>query len=127
MRQTVNGLIRQVPGLGLESVLPKVGPGNGSAHAHYWHMHRVEKYVGAAKGTKDQLLAVLKAVQAAEQKVYGNVFWIRDSDDNPNRANNYHLFFKDEASLFVFKTFMHEQPPEILHDRKGHELYLFGW
>lgn len=113
---------------GLESIKPKLGPGNGHAHSYYSHFSH-GGYVGACQLTWNATENVIGRIKAAGDTINANVLDMWDRQDNPKDGCKTHFFFKDVASWIVFKTYLFTAPEKLITDdgwvyRKP-SIYLF--
>jgi hypothetical protein len=114
---------------GLESVKPKLGPGNG--HAHYYHSYFSHGgYVGACQLTWNVTKNVIGRIKADGDTINANVLEMWDRQDSLTDSRKTYFFFKDVASWLVFKTYLFTTPEELITDNgrsyRKPSIYLFN-
>lgn len=119
--------------LGLTSVKPKVGVGNGSSYGYCYHMRRVENFAGYALTEKQTLDDVLERIESRRltsprslhllEMIGGeikfedcNTLYLWDRDDNPRCRRKYYCFLKTPRDVAIFKIFLDETDPKIWNE-----------
>ena len=128
--------------LGIISVKPKVGPGNGSSYGYVYHLRRVEPHAGYAKMEHLVAFNILSRLAAGvlknernrwlHQNFFGsrtqlvncNTLYLWDARDNPNSRDRYYFFFTSLDDLAIFNFFLTETDPKLWNEEYGRRPYL---
>jgi len=115
-----------VNGVGIVSEKPKLGRGNGGRHVYHSHFASIG-YAGACYMTRHLFMDFVEYLIRRDLTTAGNCLYISEKNDNVYEARNYHMFFKTDADIFVFKSYLTDAPDK-LKIRQGNaiiEPYLY--
>lgn len=98
--------------VGITSDKPKVGGGNGSAHVYHSYFAR-EGFAGACYMTPKMFQDFLKYLARSSLTITANVLSIHERDRNVYEARHCHVFFKTDADIFVFKSYLADAPDNL--------------
>jgi hypothetical protein len=111
-------LVAHYGAIGITSIKPKLGRGNGGAHS-YTTFHRDQGFVAYGYMTYTVVRKILQQIHMDETKLYANVLEITTPRENLRERRHTYIFFGHDADWLIFKTHLSQLDPELITDDRG--------